>query len=414
MFLKLIAESIKKRKKAFLAASLSIALGSMVAGYLLTLSFYSETQLAKELKRYGANFIITGKGAKVPLFSDATLLEIKQTFWKNQFMAMSPFLMTPVRIEGDTKSPPVPLIGTHFKKGLQVASNEQFESGIESLHPLWRVRGKYPRDEKGSEGSEVIAGEKLARIYHLQPGSPLILEHQGKTHSFKVTGILTTGMQEEEQLFAPLPFVQKIAGHPHAIEQIQASVLFHAPDSLSQKDPKQMSSSEYDKWYCTPYIHSITTQLGKTFPRLAAHPIEEMVQVEGDFLRKISLLLWIISLAALLTGGLGVMSTLMSIVLDRRMEIGLMKALGATPSGFANLFLSEVSLIGLGGGLLGYAAGFLLARGTSHFLFHSPIPFDPLVFLVSLGIAWSVSLVSALWPIIRALQFEPILVLKEH
>ena len=100
-------------------------------------------------------------------------------------------------------------------------------------------------------------------------------------------------------------------------------------DALSVRDPQSLTPTEYDRWFCSPYISSISYQIGNAMPGVDVRAIRRVADTEGRILSRISTLLWIVTLAALIAAALAVAATSATTVLERRAEVGVMKALGA-------------------------------------------------------------------------------------
>jgi putative ABC transport system permease protein len=102
----------------------------------------------------------------------------------------------------------------------------------------------------------------------------------------------------------------------------------------------------------------------------------------------------------------------MTMVLEREPEIGLMRSLGASHSDVMRMFLGEVTLLGLTGGVAGLLLGMLAARLLGPRLFGASIEprlaVVPTVLLISLMVSWT----AVLPPLRRALQIRPAAALK--
>ncbi|GAA3252469.1 ABC transporter permease [Nonomuraea helvata] len=109
---------------------------------------------------------------------------------------------------------------------------------------------------------------------------------------------------------------------------------------------------------------------------------------------------------ALLVGGIGVANTMVISVLERRREIGLRRALGATQGHIRTQFLAEALLLSALGGLAGTVIGFgviAVFAGTNGW----PISVPPAVFAGGIGVTMLIGAVAGLYPAIRASKTPP-------
>jgi putative ABC transport system permease protein len=183
-------------------------------------------------------------------------------------------------------------------------------------------------------------------------------------------------------------------------------------DAFARRDPKSMSPEMYDRWYCSPYAQSIAYQLQEAIPHSHAGQIRQVAQNEGTVLSRIQGLMLLITLAALLASALAVSASMATAVMERRGEVGLMKALGAGNLAVAVLFFGEATLLALLAGTLGFAGGALLARQIGSSIFDSSITIQPVLLPVILGIAVLVTFAGSAVAIRRAIKFDPVHALR--
>jgi putative ABC transport system permease protein len=133
-------------------------------------------------------------------------------------------------------------------------------------------------------------------------------------------------------------------------------------------------------------------------------------------------LLGIFGSLALAVSTLGIVNTLVMAILERRREIGVLKALGAADRDVKQLFFAEAGVMGLMGGIFGVGMGWLIGRavtfGTNVYLRRQDLPpahvFSVPLWLIFGGIVFSVvvSLVAGLYPASRAARLNPVEALR--
>jgi putative ABC transport system permease protein len=140
------------------------------------------------------------------------------------------------------------------------------------------------------------------------------------------------------------------------------------------------------------------------------------------FFRVLDLFLLIFGSLALAVSSIGIVNTLVMAILERRREIGIMKAIGASDGDVKKLFFAEAGAMGILGGIAGVALGWAIGRiinlGTNVYLKRESLTPDNFWavpwWLVALAIGFSflVSLVSGLYPAARAAKLDPVHALR--
>src|SRR5262249_25065511 len=206
-----------------------------------------------------------------------------------------------------------------------------------------------------------------------------------RNQTLLVLGILSTGGPEEETVVASLAVAQKLADRPGRYRRLLVSALTKPEDEFARRDPATMTPSEYDRWYCTNYPSSIARQVEEVLPGVEARPIRRVAESEGRILTRVGGLMWLVTLGALVAAALAVGATAATTVLERRGEIGLMKALGAADRLVSAFFLTEQMLLALVGGGVGYVVGLGLARILGRSVFGIPPTTHPILLPVILA-----------------------------
>jgi len=151
-----------------------------------------------------------------------------------------------------------------------------------------------------------------------------------------------------------------------------------------------------------------------TDPSLADFTITSQTQVLSTaqaVTQTLTILLASVAAISLLVGGIGVMNIMLVSVTERTSEIGLRKALGATPGDLFRQFVIEAGTLTALGGLLGVATGlavgYIVPRAANIAVTITPLPV-----LTAVGVAVAVGLVFGVYPALRAARLAPIEALR--
>ena len=140
---------------------------------------------------------------------------------------------------------------------------------------------------------------------------------------------------------------------------------------------------------------------------------DSLVETANSTNQTLTVLLGGIAAISLLVGGIGVMNIMLVSVTERIREIGLRKALGATPRLIRRQFLVEASVLGLAGGLVGVLIGYAGAAVLPD-LIDQPVTVSALATGVALGTALALGLGFGVYPASRAARLTPIDALRSE
>ncbi len=405
MFFHIILRSFTREKKRNRLAVLTVFLSAALITALMCVSINIGDKMAKEMKTYGANINLVPKSDSLSLeiggvdynplkgkvyLEEADLAKIMGIFWRNNIMGFAPYLKALVTVDGQKK--PVRFIGTWFDHNLPVEADKEFHTGTKLINPYWQVEGEWPNDYSKAS-TQVLAGAKTG----LSIGKQIILanpQHPGEKITATVSGILTTGGSEDNAIIGSLATAQQLLDKKGKVGSVSVSALTVPEDALSRRahrDPDSLDMAEYDVWYCTAYVSSITSQIEEELPDVTAKPVWQVAASEGAIINKLQALLLVVTIAAMIASALGISSLMSSSIMERAQEIGLFKALGASNRLIFQQFIAESSLVGLISGILGFLAGIVLAQFISYTLFGSAVGFSwitlPVVVLISILVA---------------------------
>ncbi len=418
MFVRLVYESFRRQKRRKVLAGAAIVLGVTVATAMIAVATDIGDKINRELRTIGANLVVTpqedsldleigGVNLKPPtdgaFLSEADLPKIKGIFWHNNITGFAPMLPVNVTAQHQGQQQNVTLLGTYFAKKISYGT-EEFTTGVRSTHPWWKVAGEWPKDDSW----DVLVGERLAQRLQESPGGVITVAGR----QLHVSGVLSTGGAEDDQIVAPLALAQDVLGKPGAVKRVYVSALTKPEDAFARRDPKSLSGAIYDRWYCTPYPQAIALQLTEAMAHSHAEQIRQVAQNEGAVLTRIEGLIFLITLAALFASALAVSAAMATTIFERRAEVGLMKALGAGKLAVAAIFFAEAALLALIGGAIGFGLGGLLAHQIGRSIFSSDISIPPVLLPVILVIAVIVTFAGSAAAIRRAVSLDPVFALR--
>ncbi len=157
-------------------------------------------------------------------------------------------------------------------------------------------------------------------------------------------------------------------------------------------------------------LHQISTPADADF---TITPEQSLLSTATSVDRTLTILLGGVAAISLLVGGIGVMNIMLVSVTERIREIGLRKALGATPGLIRRQFLVEASVLGLAGGALGVVLGIVGALFLPGVV-GDPITISPLAAVGALCVALAIGIVFGVYPASRAAHLAPIDALRSE
>jgi putative ABC transport system permease protein len=416
MFLKMLFGALIRQKKKHLMIAFTVGLGVSLATAMLGVMFDVGDKVNQELKSYGANLNVVPKGTSVVgdlyrleddgkgdleggFIEEEGLYKIKMIFWAYNIVDFAPFLTVTVESGGRE----FPLTGTWFNKHLSLPTGEEVDTGMTAMKSWWEIEGQVGDD---GDPNGVLVGRELAVALGLGPGSAFeITGSGGRTAQLVVRGVFESGGEDDQGVFAPLALVQDLAEKPGLVQRVEVSALTTPENELARRaaqNPGSLTRQEWDTWYCTAYISSIAYQIEEILPGVRVKPILRVAQSEGAILSKTQLMIILLTILTLLCSALAISNLVTANIMERSVEIGLLKALGATGLSISLLVLCEILLAAFGGGIIGYLVGLGLAQFIGLSVFGSTVAIKTVVIPIGVLMVLSVTLLGSL-PALRAL-----------
>jgi putative ABC transport system permease protein len=416
MFLRILGKSILKRKSRIAIAVISVVIGSAIATALLSVSLDVSQKVGIEFRKYGANLMVVPKSDTIEVgfpgvqfgsvteqryINESDLWKIKAIYWRNNVLGFAPFLYQVVSVGVGPNQQNVVLAGTYFDKDVVILQpysphdKPMFITGIQKISPWWTVNGSWIQDQ--NDTMSAMIGIQVADTLHLHIGDSFTVhynEHPENTknetsHNLTVIGIIQTDGYEDSQIFVNLQVAQNLTNRPGKLHTIQVSALCNA---------------------CP--VEAFAEEIQASIPYVEAKTVKQLANAEMDILGKIENMMFLITIVGLIASALGVMTTMITSVIERQKEIGLMKSIGAENRKIISLFLSEAAIIGVIGGILGYLIGIILAQFIGLSVFSTTITPRLEVIPISIGISVGVALLASILPVRRAVNVEPAIVLR--
>ena len=379
MFFRMITASLMRRRSRMIVALLSIAIGATILSGLVSIYYDVPKQLGAEFRNYGANVIITASDGS---FARTDMQKARTAVKEDDLVGITPFRYEDVRIRGL----PIVAVGTDPESAKKTS-------------PYWSVDGEW-----FSSGEEVMVGANVAEKFKMQVGDMIEIDYspEEKTDSASeggvinenfmyvtVTGILDTGGSEENYVYMNLPDLAKLCESDEKIDIAELSI-----------------SATSDE------LKSYVEKINSTVPAVHASIVKRVTASETTVLTKLQALVLLVTVVVLALTMICVATTMTAVVAERRKEIGLRKAIGASDKSIIQEFMGESMLLGFFGGLLGSILGFVFAQQVSVNVFSSSISFRPLLVPITVIVSIAVTGASSLVPIRSATDVDPALVLK--
>jgi putative ABC transport system permease protein len=411
----MLMRSLEARRARVALGLTVVALGTGMAVALATLALKVGDDVALALRAAGPNFVIQPRGASWTPdlggaevtaarassgFDEAAVADLKKSFWKNNILQAAPELTVPAVLGGQA----VALVGTWFDH--PVATEEgAWSTGLHRLHPTWTLQGRWPRDG----ASEVALGRRLAEQLRAQPGSPVELTIGAQPLRLLVSGVVSADGADDQRVWTSLAQAQALSGRPSRVDRVWMSALVRpgprTPPPDAAKDPKG-----YERYMCTAYPTVVAAELEGHMAGVEVIPATERITGEAHIVTRLTLLMLLLTAAALTASILGLLSTTTATVVERATELALLRAIGASPRQLLSLLIGETGIVCLAGGLLGWVLGSLggdAMRGSAL----GAATFQPVLLPVALVIAALVGVLGTLAPLRMALRLDPARVL---
>lgn len=391
MFFRMIIGALFRQRGKMFMIAFTIALGASLSTAMLNTMIGVGDKVNKELKVYGANINVVAKEASLlddiyGMSNDDTetnkylkedeLGKIKTIFWAFNIVDYTPYFNTGVTVNSDSTK--VKMVGTWYAHHMSLDTGEELNTGMINLKNWWTITGEWLKDDDEA----VMLGSLYATRNGYSVGDELEIKGKNLTKKLKIKGIYESGSDEDSYIYTTLKLAQEFAGKTNVVNSIEVSALTTPDNELARKaarNPLSLTIKEWEVWYCTAYVSAICYQIQEVITDSVAKPIRQVAESEGDILNKTTLLMILITALSLIGSALGISNLVTASVMDRRTEIGLQKAVGASNTRIIGIMLTEIMLTGIMGAIVGYFVGLGLTQIIGFRVFGSAIDPAPMV-----------------------------------
>jgi putative ABC transport system permease protein len=373
MFWRIVRRLLTANYGRLFVILLALSAGAAVTAALLNLQIDAKRRLSTEFRALGANVIVAPRvpsdnGAGGATLDETMLAQIPgENEGKHVPAVAFLYLIGEVARAGTLHYQPAVIAGTKGK-------------GIEEIRPGRRMEFS-TTFENDSSACEV--GAKAAVQFDVHVGDTLLLRNQGRESSCKIYSVVASGGADDTQIFARLASVQHLAALSGRVSLIQLSVT-GTPDSINR----------------------FVSALAQRLPGADVHGIKQYAEAEGRIYNRISGLLSSTVLLVLLLTSLCVMAGMSNVAIERKNDVGLMKAIGGSVRSVVRLFLAEAITLGIAGGVAGSAAGLLVSIWLGKAVFGFAAEPRWIVYPFSVALTVLVSVASA-FPLRRLASIRP-------
>ncbi|MGN0916343.1 MAG: ABC transporter permease [Succinivibrio sp.] len=370
LFIKDAISSLIRRRSRMMVALLSVVIGGTILSGLLTLYLDVPRQLSEEFRAYGANVLMVPNGSN--RFKSLDLSKVIQLIDSKKIVGVSPFFFQNVRIR---------------EQPLLCAATDYDE--IKKTSPYWYTEGRLPE-----KANELMAGSNVAAKLSLESGNVITVSFTDEygvssDKSYTICGILHTGGNEDDFIYLTFDGMKKLNSVADGFDVAQLSL--------------RMSKDE---------LSELCKSLNLKQKVIDVRVVKKVANSEASVLGKLKALVYVVVFVVLLLTMVCVCTTMIAVVAERRKEIGLRKALGASNRDIVFMFMGESVFLGLFGGIAGALAGFFFARYVSLSVFAKDISPEFFISLLSVLICILISAISCILPVKSATRVDPAKVLK--
>ncbi len=399
----LVWRELFERKSQMLTSLLAIFLGITTVVAIKNITFYSEKAVARELDSLGANVLVLPKSTTLQDYYSADMHDevIPEEYVLRLTMSdiqgvdnLSPKLCVPVNLGGKDFALTGILPKSEFQAKAAWAGAGIFSRPI-GCGAIDVPAGPQPEDKKTLvrkrvietlDTHETLIGADVAAALNLKQGDSLTLRGE----PFSVVAVLPqTGTVDDSRIFAHLHTVQRLAGRDGVVNCIEIVGC------------------------CKEISAGLVGNVNKLLPDAKVVTVKQVVATQAKVNGMMERLSMIFLVIIVVVGGAGIANYMYANVFERRREIGTLMALGAESFLILRVFLLKALLLGIAGGIGGFAIGTILAVTLGPRLAGVPVLPMPMLAVWAIVLSAAIALVASFFPARRAARLDPCATFQE-
>lgn len=365
----------RKVKVLFLVAGLLIGIATIVT--LVAVTETMTSSIEERLDRFGANIVMVPKSDNLSLsyggvsvggvsyevkdFAEADIAKVHQIEAKRNLGAVAPKVLGATQVKGKH----VLLMGVDFAVEIP-------------LKTWWQVQGKIPES-----ANELLLGAEAAATLGFVQGDTFQLGDQ----PYLVSALLApTGNPEDAAIIGPLHSIQQVLGKQGRVTMVEIAA------------------------FCRDCpITEMVLQIAEQFPDAKVTALKQAVMAKMQSIELFKTFSYAISCLVIFIGSLLVFVTMMGSVNERTREIGIFRAIGFRQGHIMHIILLEALLVGIVGGVAGFAVG----NGAAGLLMPLILPEAPFhginikVGALAIVLSVALSLLASYYPAKKGSSLDP-------
>jgi putative ABC transport system permease protein len=368
MFWRIVRRLFAAQRGRLLVILLALGASAALTAALLNLQVDARDRLTKEFRVFGANIIVAPRDTKsspgAVTLDESTVDKVRQSLPIHASADSYLYLVASVSAANSAQPVNAVIAGKRTERLDQSA----LKSAIAT-----------PRDNTNL----CLVGFKAAQQLNLQPDASLTLKNDKREEVCASDIADSRGDAQDSQIVVNLDAAQRLAALPNKVSLIQVSV----PGT-----PRE--------------IRDYISTLAQNISDADVHGLRQFTDAETKIYTRVSGLLTATTALVLALTGLCVMAAMTNVAMERKNDVGLMKAIGGATRRVLRLFLAEAALLGLAGGIVGAAAGLLLSIWLGKTVFGVAARPRLIVYPVSVALTILVAIVSS-YPLRRLANISP-------